>query len=230
MRAILFALIAAIALSFAAFAPPRLLPRVSTLWPLDLAKPGGWLIDRQISELGADRELCQQVLTGPEVNVIAIGDRPMVAGCGWNNAVQLASAGGARVDLAVASCGVSAALAMWLTHVVQPMALSHFGQKISRLEHLGSFACRNIRGNLRRASHRSQHATANAIDVAGFVLADGRHVVVKKQWNAPSAEGRFLAAIHDGACRYFRVVLGPDYNPAHNDHFHLDRGRWRACR
>ncbi|WP_208534621.1 extensin family protein, partial [Pseudomonas aeruginosa] len=25
-------------------------------------------------------------------------------------------------------------------------------------------------------------------------------------------------------------VLGPDYNAAHRDHFHLDMGLWKVCR
>jgi len=36
--------------------------------------------------------------------------------------------------------------------------------------------------------------------------------------------------VRDGACRFFDVVLGPDYNDAHRDHFHLDMGAYRACR
>ena len=44
------------------------------------------------------------------------------------------------------------------------------------------------------------------------------------------AERAFLREIRDGACDLFRVVLGPDYNAAHRDHFHLDMGAFRACR
>ncbi len=212
------------------YVPRALLPRVSTIWPLDLSQPGGWLVDRQIRELDPDPALCQRVLDVPFVSSSAVGDRPVVAGCGWSNAVHIVSVAGIGVDLPVARCGLSAALAMWLEHVVQPLALDHLGQKVARLEHLGSFACRNIRGNFARAAHRSQHASANAIDVRGFQLADGRRVRVKTHWDAQSPEGRFLAAVHAGACGYFRVVLGPRYNAAHHDHFHFDRGRWRACR
>ena len=28
----------------------------------------------------------------------------------------------------------------------------------------------------------------------------------------------------------FDVMLGPDFNKAHRDHFHLDMGRFRTCR
>ena len=40
----------------------------------------------------------------------------------------------------------------------------------------------------------------------------------------------FLRQVRDGACHGFSVVLGPDYNAAHRDHFHLDRGHYRVCR
>ena len=51
-----------------------------------------------------------------------------------------------------------------------------------------------------------------------------------KDFADPGAEGRFLRRSRDGACRWFGAVLSPDYNTAHRDHFHLDRGAFRACR
>ncbi len=33
-----------------------------------------------------------------------------------------------------------------------------------------------------------------------------------------------------GACRFFDGVLGPDYNAAHRDHFHLETGGFGMCR
>jgi hypothetical protein len=80
------------------------------------------------------------------------------------------------------------------------------------------------------AGRRSQHATANAIDIAGFVLRDGREVRLAQDWTGTGFEAAFLRAVRDGACRWFRGVLGPDYNAAHHDHFHFDMGPWRVCR
>lgn len=77
---------------------------------------------------------------------------------------------------------------------------------------------------------RSRHATAEALDVAGFVLADGRRVRVPGDWNEDSAEARFLHDVRDGACRFFDGVLSPDHNAASGDHLHLDRGTYRYCR
>lgn len=39
---------------------------------------------------------------------------------------------------------------------------------------------------------------------------------------APAPQSVFIVKIHDGACRYFGTVLGPDANAAHSGHFHLD--------
>ena len=40
----------------------------------------------------------------------------------------------------------------------------------------------------------------------------------------------FTRELRDGACGLFNGVLGPDYNAAHRDHFHLDNGPFRICR
>lgn len=92
----------------------------------------------------------------------------------------------------------------------------------------GSYACRNVYD--REAAPRSRHATADALDVAAFVLGDGRRIHVLGAWNAGDAQGRFLRDVRDAACRYFDAVLGPDYNAAHRNHLHLDRGPYRVCR
>ncbi|MDP1565718.1 MAG: extensin family protein [Polaromonas sp.] len=84
--------------------------------------------------------------------------------------------------------------------------------------------------------NRSQHATADALDIAGFTLANGRSISVLRQWQADEAaavaapDALFLKEAHRGACRYFKGVLGPDYNAAHKDHFHLETGGYGICR
>jgi hypothetical protein len=126
------------------------------------------------------------------------------------------------------SCRSAVALALWEQHVVHPAARARFGERITRLEHAGTYACRNIYG--RKDAPLSRHATADAIDVTGFVLEKGRRVRVDREWGSTDADGLFLRDVRDGACRVFDTVLGPEYNVAHRDHFHLDRGGWRVCR
>jgi hypothetical protein len=206
------------------------LPRVSDLWPLDLDQPGGWLVDRQLADLRDDPKLCLRVLDRRWIEARAVADQSLKAGCGWRNAVQPTAFADARIAATPVTCEVAAALSLWMAHVVQPAAAGILGSKVVGLDHLGSFACRNVRGSPAFANRPSEHASANALDVGGFRLADGRRVRVATDWGRDAAESRFLAAVQKGACRYFRVAIGPNYNAAHRDHFHLDRGRWHACR
>ena len=75
------------------------------------------------------------------------------------------------------------------------------------------------------------HARAEAIDVAAFVLADGRRISVLGDWNAGEADEReFLRTVQRSACKRFGTVLGPDYNAAHANHFHLEEGNGSFCR
>lgn len=206
------------------------LPRVSHVWPLDLATPAGWLTDRQLADLTADPMLCRTALAGPRLEASPVADTADTQGCGWSNAVRTRSLGATRLEVPQITCGMAAALAMWMEHTVQPAAHASLGSRVTGIEHMGSFACRNIRGNPVFAAHRSQHASANALDIKGFRLADGRLIRIKTDWGKSSGEAHFLAAVLTGACPYFRVAIGPAYNAAHHDHFHLDRGPWRVCR
>jgi hypothetical protein len=117
------------------------------------------------------------------------------------------------------TCPVAAALHLWQERIVAPAAQKHFGQKVVSLDHLGSFNCRRIADS----PNWSQHATANAIDIAGFTLADGTSIRVREDWNGAPAKAAFLRQVRDGACRVFTTTLSPDYNEAHADHFHLDQ-------
>jgi len=116
---------------------------------------------------------------------------------------------------------------------VQPAAWRRLGARVVAIEHLGSYNCRRLYG--RPSGDWSEHAHANALDVAAFRLADGRRVAVVKDWTGGGAKAAFLRDVRDGGCRLFATVLSPDYNAAHRDHLHLDqapRGAlgWRACR
>ena len=71
---------------------------------------------------------------------------------------------------------------------------------------------------------------ANALDLVGFRLRDGRRISVLHDWSGEGDNARFLRLVQDAACERFNITLGPDYNAAHRDHFHLDMGMWRMCR
>jgi hypothetical protein len=203
---------------------------------LDLAKPNSWFIDLRLAALQSDPQQCQAILKPPTIDAHAISDAPYEKGCGWRNAVSFAHAGGAHASIDHMTCETAAALAMWIAHAVQPAAEEYFGAHVTSVHNMGTYACRNILGSKALKMFRSQHARANAIDVSAFVLSDGRTISVAKFWkvtkslSGESTESKFLHQVHDAACHYFRVTLGPDYNAAHANHFHLDRGAYRTCR
>lgn len=208
---------------------------------LDLKSGTGWFIDWRLAALNQDRALCTAVLTGPEIEAAPVADRPRQEGCGWINAVRVERVGGASLGVEPLTCPVAAAFALWVNHVVQPAAEKHLGSRVTGIRHLGTYSCRRIVGGfwgkygkylekVDPGASMSQHASANAIDIGGFRLANGDTVSVLKDWPGEGAKARFLRVIHEGACRYFRVTLGPDANKEHRDHFHFDRGFLRSCR
>jgi len=145
------------------------------------------------------------------------------------NAVRLSQVGGAELGAEPLTCEMAAALALWVEYEVQPLALAVFGARVTGLQDMGTYSCRNIIGNRKWANMRSQHARANAVDIGGFKLEDGQQISVAGDWKGHDREARFLHAVHQRACRYFRVAIGPDFNPAHWNHLHLDRGPLTRC-
>lgn len=204
--------------------------RFSPFAPLDLNEKESWFLNLRLAALKNDSTLCLAVLKPPVIEARAVADEPVNNGCGWHNAVHVESAGGARIGADKLTCDMGAALAMWLTHEVQPAAEDILHARLVGITHMGTYACRNIAGSASLAKFRSQHARANAIDVEAFVFADGRKISVARYWKGDGAEAQFLRRIHRSSCRYFRVALGPDFNAAHTNHFHLDRGAFQSCR
>ncbi|WP_083528735.1 extensin family protein [Hyphomicrobium sp. CS1BSMeth3] len=208
-----------------------LLPaRWSPLPALDLSVPNAWFVDWRIAELKRDRELCTRVLRGPVISASPVRDNPIKDGCGWENAMRISSAGGASLSVGTVSCEVAAGIAMWMAHEVQPRAVEIFGSRVTSVQHMGTYACRNVLGRKMWTDVRSEHATANALDISAFTLASGRQISVVRHWSGSGAEARFLREIHSAACRYFRVAIGPEFNALHRDHFHYDRGFLSRCK
>lgn len=202
---------------------------------LDLAQPVGVFTGRKLTALRPRQ--CHALLSAAGVRFVALPPRDTQGQCGYRDAVRLSAAGSATIDYRPTnlgtSCSVAASLAMWEWDVVQPAALGHFGSKVAGIDHYGGYSCRKMYG--RAEGDWSEHASANAVDIAGFHLADGRRISVARDWNGGGDKAAFLREVRDGACDLFATVLSPDYNRAHHDHLHLDqadRGTvgWRACR
>jgi len=204
---------------------------------LDLARPIGMFTGRKLAALEDEGPRCRALLTRAGIAFTALPARRDGPQCGYADAVRFA-AGGARqtlyrpADLGT-NCAVAAALTLWEWHVVQPAARRHFGRPVAAIDHLGSYNCRRLYG--RDEGAWSEHASANAVDIAGFTLAGGRRIGLIGDWTGDDAEARFLREVRDGACDLFATVLSPDYNEAHRDHLHFDQAArgargWRACR
>jgi len=205
--------------------------RWTPLPPLDIDRPFPFLVDWQLAELKNYRGLCKRVIANSKTLVARpIAPRPLKNGCGWTNAVRVSKAGGASIGIGQVSCEVAAAFAMWVTHDVQPLAREIFGQPVVSIQNFGTYSCRNIIGSRVWRLRRSEHAIANAIDISGFRLADGTRISVKRHWRGNNKKSEFLRAVHLSGCDYFRVSLSPDFNKAHHDHFHFDRGFLWTCR
>lgn len=130
-------------------------------------------------------------------------------------------------NLGPVKCGMAKAFSDWARFGVDRAARQILGSPLMRIETMGSYACRNVAGTDRR----SAHARAEAIDVSGFVLEDGRRIVLARDWSGgTAAEREFLRIVHRSACKRFGTVLGPEYNAAHRDHFHLEGTGPRFCR
>jgi hypothetical protein len=118
-------------------------------------------------------------------------------------------------------CPMIPALEAWLNDVVEPDAQARFGQRVATLKVFGAYSCRPV-DNIAGAG-LSEHAFGNAVDVAGFTLADGRTIDFVRDWKkTESQEGAFLHEAHAGACQYFTTVLGPGADVFHYNHIHLD--------
>jgi hypothetical protein len=203
--------------------------RFNPFAPLRIADDVNWLTRLKLSRLERDGRQCLAVLAETPVSHRPVPDRPSEDGCGLSNAVDVSRSSVGLSRSFTATCPLTVAWALFEKHVLMPAARQHFGQDVVRVIHFGTYACRNI--NHRAGGRRSEHATANAIDIAGFVLADGQQITVKNDWTGGDARrSAFLRALGEEACRFFDVVLSPDYNEAHHDHFHFDMGSYRACR
>jgi hypothetical protein len=203
--------------------PPNWLP-----WGRpNLNAPPSWFARIQINALATDGAACIDVLNQSDIRFSSIPDRRVDGDCGFENAVRATHTPVPIEPGVTATCSLMAALD-WYEHVLQPAAGRDLGSRLTGIDQLGTYACRNI--NSEKTGPRSEHTTANAIDIAAFRFADDRTISVAADWIKQTPTGRFLKDAHVAACGLFNVVLGPDYNRLHANHFHLDLGRFRMCR
>ena len=234
---------AAMALGWGLYTGALVVPDRYKPWaPLDVAAEPDWLTGFKLARTRGDPALCRAALAQTGMAYDPVPDRATGAGCGFSDAVRLRDAGVRIGPPLLLSCPMALSFHLWERHVLQPAAERHFGRPVVALQHFGSYACRNIntgegsaRGEADRPGNRSRHATADALDVAGFTLQNGHRISVLQDWQPGDGTGggpeaALLAEAHDGACRFFTGVLGPAYNAVHRNHFHLETGGYNMCR
>ncbi|WP_419809937.1 extensin family protein [Sphingomonas sp.] len=202
--------------------------------PFDLGEPPGPLTGRELVALGRKPDECRALLDRAGIRYARLEPRLEGAACGWGDGMKLTDGGALGItlvpDAPPLTCPVAAGLAMWEWSIVQPAAQRYLGTSVVGFDQLGTYNCRRIAGS----ASWSEHATANAIDIAGFRLADGRRLTILADWPGKGPEAMFLRQVRTGACKVYATVLSPDYNAAHRDHLHLDQAArgatgWRVC-
>jgi hypothetical protein len=208
-------------------APPR------HAWP---KSAGAW----PKSEVLAARAACEKMLAG--LDLVWRPDQPIgePGGCGTPAPIAIAEVAQIRIDPpATVNCDFAKALHGWLSQSVQPMAQKQVGAGIVGIRNASSYACRR-RNNASRGK-LSEHAKANALDIAAFDFSRRAQITVAGgtsgllQKIGLSGKGNFMKAVRKSACRYFNTVLGPGADRLHGDHFHVDLmrlrpGRFKMCR
>ena len=131
--------------------------------------------------------------------------------------VELKYYDGMATPRSLASCEMAHAIADTVQDV------KPFG--VDTILHVGTYNCRVIAGT----STVSRHGHGDAIDIYGFRFTDGEEWTLIDHWEhdteSPSTDaGAFL---YDAAHRWYddwiwNIILTPNYNAAHDNHFHVD--------
>ena len=149
------------------------------------------------SEIEDAKRTCQAIAAEVAAKFEALPPRRDGA-CGTPAPVRLESIGADApvrfVPAPVVTCDMLKGLARWIDRGLQPLAEQHLDSAISEVRVISSYACRTRYG--KPGARMSEHAYANALDIAGFALADGREITVLTDWGATK---RDLAAVAEAA-------------------------------
>jgi len=196
--------------------------------PLALDDPPGRITQYKLRRLTP--EACASLLTQANQRNL-IRTQPVADGggtCPLRNVVRVRDFGPVSLNGSfLASCPLALSSALFVSQQVRPLTQRFTGHELTRIEHLGSFACRNIYH--RPDARRSEHATADALDIAAFRLANGERVTVLNGWKSAKTQP-WLKALLAASCGYYGNGLGPEYNAAHANHFHLGMRGFGLCR
>jgi len=147
--------------------------------------------------------------------------------CGIGNPIGLKAVGEEETEISfpadvLISCDFAQVVSDWLLRDVVPAAEKHLASPLVTIGSGPGYQCRR-RNNLPDGK-LSEHALGKALDISFFRFGNGTTISIEEDWSRDAAQGRFLKEIHAAACERFTTVLGPDADPNHKSHFHLDIG------
>lgn len=203
-------------------------PYYNPFTPLTLDDPPGRITQYKLRRLTP--EACASLLLQANQRDL-IRTQPVAdsgGACPLNNVVRVRDFGPVGLNSSfLASCPLALSSALFISQQARPLTKRYTGSELARIDHLGSFACRNIYH--RPDARRSEHATAEALDIAAFRLTNGERVTVLNGWKATTTQP-WLKAMLAASCGYYGNGLGPEYNAAHANHFHLGMRGFGLCR
>jgi hypothetical protein len=135
-------------------------------------------------EVARGREQCMHLLAGVSAEFAYLD--PIKKGpCGLPAPVMLRSVGEGEGKVSFdppvqVNCRMVAALGNWVKSTLQPKARDRLKSEVVRIVGASGYSCRNIYN--RPNAKLSQHALANAIDIGGFELENGRTVWILRGW------------------------------------------------
>ncbi|EMG7112033.1 extensin family protein [Enterobacter cloacae] len=196
--------------------------------PLSLDDPPGLITQYKLRRLTP--EACASLLSQANQKAL-IRTQPVAdsaGACPLHNVVRVRDFGPVSLNSSfLASCPLALSSALFVSQQARPLTKTWTGSDLVRIEHLGSYACRNIYH--RPDARRSEHATAEALDISAFRLANGERVTILHGWRSTKTQP-WLQALLTASCGYYGNGLGPEYNAAHANHFHLGMRGFGLCR
>ncbi|MEG4673249.1 extensin family protein [Enterobacter cloacae] len=196
--------------------------------PLSLDDPPGPITQYKLRRLTP--EACASLLSQANQKAL-IRTQPVAdsaGACPLHNVVRVRDFGPVSLNSSfLASCPLALSSALFVSQQARPLTRTLTGSELVRIEHLGSYACRNIYH--RPDARRSEHATAEALDISAFRLANGERVTILHGWRSTKTQP-WLQALLTASCGYYGNGLGPEYNAAHANHFHLGMRGFGLCR
>jgi hypothetical protein len=200
-------------------------PHYDPFTPPDLRESPSWIRSLKLKYLDHSPLACLAATQQAGMTEALMPDTSASPDCYLEDTLMLQRFSVAKIKPEQTRCNIAARLYLWERHVVQPAAQKYFGQSVKEITHFGSYSCRTIA----RSNNMSEHSTANAFDISGLRLANGKQISVLSGWNAGDRDAEFLHEVRNGLCDYFNLTLSPDYNVDHKDHFHVDMGWVRGC-